>query len=282
MTAATVTSAATATTVAASSAAAVGGGIAALVGNFLFVSARIALLNVVFWAVIDRLYVVVRPGDPYPGYVYAQGAPKGPISYAPQSPPPIVLGNAIPPPISYPAPQYPIPHTSPPAFPPFPNTNTCGAGDIARSCVGECGMCIFEPDANTPNCCCDQECAAYGDCCGDFGSCCAGGGAKLGARVDARRGMRRRVARRDEIRDVDERLDERGLERDLEDLEKQDLEKHEFEKKTEETRKLHVHNFIAREARPWRVASGARAMETVPIFVGSRDSQGSTMMNLGV
>ena len=46
---------------------------AVLVGNFLFVSARVALLNALFWAAVDRLYVVARPGEPLPGYVYAQG-----------------------------------------------------------------------------------------------------------------------------------------------------------------------------------------------------------------
>jgi hypothetical protein len=33
----------------------------------------------------------------------------------------------------------------------------CGVGDIARSCVGECAMCIYDADAEEPNCCCDAE-----------------------------------------------------------------------------------------------------------------------------
>ena len=167
-----------------------------LVANFLFVSARVALLNALFWAVVDRLYVVARPGEPLPGYVYAQGYVDGggegfgdgktPVVSPP--PPPLVFnqGNEVPSP-AVPAPPFPSP-AGPAA---------CGVGDIARSCVGECGMCIFAPGADTPNCCCDGECAEMGDCCGDFKTCC-GGGSRLepGVRVDARAGANRRVARR--------------------------------------------------------------------------------------
>lgn len=218
-----------------------------LVANFLFVSARVALLNALFWAVVDRLYVVARPGEPLPGYVYAQGYVDGgggfgdgktPVVSPP--PPPLVFnqGNEVPSP-AVPAPPFPSP-AGPAA---------CGVGDIARSCVGECGMCIFAPDADTPNCCCDGECAEMGDCCGDFKTCC-GGGSRLepGVRVDARAGANRRVARRDDaLFFPDETF---GFER--------------F------------------ETRPRRVASGAREVETVPIVVGGRGnarrgSQGSTM-----
>ena len=222
----------------------------ALVANFLFVSARVALLNALFWAVVDALYVVARPGEPLPGYVYAQGYVGGggeglgdgntPVGSPPPPPPKFVQGNEVPSP-AVPAPPFP-------GVPPGPAA--CGGGDIARSCVGECGMCIFAPDADTPNCCCDVECAEMGDCCGDFKTCC-GGGARLepGVRVDARAGANRRVARRydDAFFFSDETF---GFER--------------F------------------ETRPRRVASGARVVETVPIVVGGRGnarrgSQGSTM-----
>lgn len=256
------------------------GGAAALVGNFLFISARIALLNIVFWAVIDSLYVVVRPGDEYPGYVYAQGSGNGGDGKvnAPPPPPPFIFGNAIPPPISVSVPNlspppFFVPTQSPPAPPafPLPPSSICGAGDIVRSCVGECGMCIFEPEAEAPNCCCDEECAELGDCCGDFGTCCTGGGAKLGVRVDARHGTRRRVARRDSVPYRDIGRDFGGVDQtDLENLEEQ-MDLNGFGQPSR--------GFI----RPVRAASGARAMETVPIVVGSRTqppyrgSQGSTM-----
>ena len=235
---------------AASAATAASTSVAALVGNFLFVSARVALLNALFWAVVDRLYVVARPGEPLPGYVYAQGVAtpgdgKTPLVSPP--PPPFALdGNAITPPM---IPVSPVPYASPPSQVVAPPSQAspvaaCGVGDLARSCVGECGMCIFAPDAYAPNCCCDGECAEMGDCCGDFKTCC-GGGARLepGVRVDARAGAERRVARRDDsFSSVFERF----------------------------------------ETRPRRVASGARAIETVPIVVGGRrdtrrGSQGSTM-----
>ena len=234
---------------AASAATAASTSVAALVGNFLFVSARVALLNALFWAVVDRLYVVARPGEPLPGYVYAQGVAtpgdgKTPLVSPP--PPPFALdGNAITPPM---IPVSPVPYASPPSQVVAPPSQAspvaaCGVGDLARSCVGECGMCIFAPDAYAPNCCCDGECAEMGDCCGDFKTCC-GGGARLepGVRVDARAGAERRVARRDDsFSSVFERF----------------------------------------ETRPRRVASGARATETVPIVVGGRPdarrgSQGST------
>jgi hypothetical protein len=106
----------------------------------------------------------------------------------PPPPPTFVQGNEVPSPAVPPAPPFP----SGPAV-----QTACGGGDIARSCVGECGMCIFAPDADTPNCCCDGECAEMGDCCGDFKTCC-GGGSRLepDVRVDARAGANRRVARR--------------------------------------------------------------------------------------
>jgi len=42
-------------------------------------------------------------------------------------------------------------------------------------------MCVYFPDADDPNCCCDADCATFGDCCGDFDPCCGGasGVAKL-------------------------------------------------------------------------------------------------------
>ena len=236
---------------------------AVLVGNFLFVSARVALLNALFWAAVDRLYVVARPGEPLPGYVYAQGVAtpgdgKAPLVSQPPTPPLALDGNA------FTSPTFPVStvsHASPPSHvvaPPSPASPespavACGVGDLARSCVGECGMCIFAPDADAPNCCCDGECTAMGDCCGDFKTCC-GGGKRLapGVRVDARVGGARRGARRAARGDtVSFPLDA---------------------------------SLVASErfeTRPRRVASGARATETVPIVVGGRPdarrgSQGST------
>jgi hypothetical protein len=108
-------------------------------------------------------------------------------------------------------------------------------------------MCIFAPDAESPNCCCDVECGEMGDCCGDFKTCC-GAGSRLepGVRVDARAGAERLVARRER----------RG-------------------------KNVPSFGFERFETRPRRVASGARAAETVPIVVGARrdarrGSQGST------
>jgi hypothetical protein len=251
------------------------GGTVALVTNFLFIGARVALLNVLFWAVVDSLYVVVRPGDQFPGYVYAQGAPKAPV-ITPPPPTLAVFGNAIPPPPSI----SPTPNLSPPPplyvspASPLPPSAICGVGDIARSCVGECGMCIFEPDADTPNCCCDAECTSLGDCCGDFPTCCDNGGAKLGVRVDAR-SSRRRVARRDSRPYPNTGRDFGAVDNtDLEDLQ-QAMDASDFGDGLSgfgsET------GFSSRaQARPSRVAVGARATETVPIIVGRREAQGST------
>ena len=47
--------------------------------------------------------------------------------------------------------------------------------DPAFSCVGECGLCIYFPGEEDPNCCCDGQCAEFGDCCGDFDACCPAG-----------------------------------------------------------------------------------------------------------
>lgn len=78
---------------------------------------------------------------------------------------------------------------------------TCGNGDvpIERSCVGECGLCIFQSAggiiADEPECCCDDSCTQYGDCCEDIGPCCVDTGAQRQHRaVSARRGASR-VAR---------------------------------------------------------------------------------------
>ena len=233
----------------------------ALVSNFLFVSARVALLNMLFWAVVDRLYVVARPGEPIPGYVY--GVPggegpklpgKSPVVSPPPPPPPLVLGNAGTSVTSIPG--TPPPSPASPASP----AAACGVGDVARSCVGECGMCIFAPDAESPNCCCDVECGEMGDCCGDFKTCC-GAGSRLepGVRVDARAGAERRVARRER--------------RENENENENDAVSFPLVPKT--------FGFERFETRPRRVASGARAAETVPIVVGARrdvrrGSQGST------
>ncbi len=111
-------------------------------------------------------------------------------------------------------------------------------------------MCIFEPEAEAPNCCCDEECAELGDCCGDFGTCCTGGGAKLGVRVDARHGTRRRVARRDSVPYRDIGRDFGGVDQtDLENLEEQ-MDLNGFGQPSR--------GFI----RPVRAASGARARAT--------------------
>ena len=179
-----------ATTAAATTAAT--GGSLSLVGSFLVVSARVALLNAIFWAVVNSVFVVVPPGDPLPGYVYSNGVGPlpgpGPATVPP--PPPLVFGNGYggsPPPYSVPVPVYPVYPQSPPSpifpqSPPSPQSSTsppspssCGAGDIAYSCVGECGMCIFDPNADAPNCCCDADCGDFGDCCGDLGTCCGDG-----------------------------------------------------------------------------------------------------------
>ena len=87
---------AAATTAAATTAAATGGSLS-LVGSFLVVSARVALLNAIFWAVVNSVFVVVPPGDPLPGYVYSNGVGPlpgpGPATVPP--PPPLVFGNGI-------------------------------------------------------------------------------------------------------------------------------------------------------------------------------------------
>jgi hypothetical protein len=123
-------------------------------------------------------------------------------------------------------------------------------------------MCIFAPDAETPNCCCDVECGEMGDCCGDFKTCC-GAGSRLepGVRVDARAGAERRVARRERRENENENENEN-------DAVSFPLVPSTF-------------GFERFETRPRRVASGARAAETVPIVVGARrdvrrGSQGST------
>ena len=51
-------------------------------------------------------------------------------------------------------------------------------------------MCIFDPAASEPNCCCDEECAALGDCCADFAACCALG---LGDKTKTRGGRETKV-----------------------------------------------------------------------------------------
>ena len=55
----------------------------------------------------------------------------------------------------------------------------CGTGDLAFSCTGECGLCIFFPGNEDPNCCCDDTCTEFGDCCDDFDACCPANGAKF-------------------------------------------------------------------------------------------------------
>jgi hypothetical protein len=47
--------------------------------------------------------------------------------------------------------------------------------DPAFTCVGECGLCIYFPGEEDPNCCCDADCSSFGDCCGDFDACCPAG-----------------------------------------------------------------------------------------------------------
>ena len=176
-----------AATIAAATAASAAGGSASIVGSFLVVSARVALLNAIFWAVVNSVFVVVPPGDPLPGYVYSNGPGPGPgpgpATVPP--PPPLVFGNGYggsPPPYSVPVPSPVSPQSPPsppspvsPPSPPSPPSAPCGAGDIAYSCVGECGMCIYDPNADAPNCCCDAECGDFGDCCGDLGTCCGDG-----------------------------------------------------------------------------------------------------------
>ena len=204
-----------------------------VVASFLVVAARVAVLDAIFRAVVNSLFVVVPPGQPVPGYVYHADAagPGGIVAEKPEArappgedaetttpattddswapwagaslpapPPPNPNPNPNPPnPSPNPSPPNgiisPAEYSSSPAPPPLgiaPPTDRCGAGgssSAAWSCVGECAMCIFDPAASEPNCCCDEECAALGDCCADFAETCGGalrGGAPGGRLVRER------------------------------------------------------------------------------------------------
>ena len=75
-----------------------------------------------------------------------------------------------------PPPPPPATSTSPPPPPaPNPGGQCPGVTDPAFSCVGECGLCIYFPGEEDPNCCCDADCSSFGDCCGDFDACCPAG-----------------------------------------------------------------------------------------------------------
>ena len=208
---------------------------ASLVASFLVVAARVAVLDAIFRAVVNSLFVVVPPGQPVPGYVYHADAagPGGIVAEKPEARAPPGEENAEtttpataddpwapwagvslpapPPPNPNPNPNPPNPSPNPsppngiispaeysssPAPPPLgiaPPTDRCGAGgssSAAWSCVGECAMCIFDPAASEPNCCCDEECAALGDCCADFAACCALG---LGDETKTRGGRETKV-----------------------------------------------------------------------------------------
>lgn len=183
--AATTTAAAAASTAAASTAAVAT--TAALTGNFFVVSARVALLFVAFKSVLQHFIVVAppgfgwnpvpnrpgghpNPGGPHPGWPPIPPAPTWkappPYSWAP-SPPPATFTKPPPPPAT---------STSPPPPPaPTPGGQCPGVADPAFTCVGECGLCIYFPGEEDPNCCCDADCSSFGDCCGDFDACCPAG-----------------------------------------------------------------------------------------------------------
>ena len=183
--AATTTAAAAASTAAASTAAVAT--TAALTGNFFVVSARVALLFVAFKSVLQHFIVVApsgfgwnpvpnrpgghpNPGGPHPGWPPIPPAPtwKAPPPYSWAPPPPPATFTKPPPP--------PATSTSPPPPPaPVPGGQCPGVADPAFTCVGECGLCIYFPGEEDPNCCCDGQCAEFGDCCGDFDACCPAG-----------------------------------------------------------------------------------------------------------
>ena len=180
--AATTTAAAAASTAAASTAAVAT--TAALTGNFFVVSARVALLFVAFKSVLQHFIVVAPPGFGWnpvpnrPGGHPNPGTHPGwpPIPPAPtwKAPPPYSWAPSPPPSTSTkPPPPPPSTSTSPP---PPPVGGQCpGVADPAFTCVGECGLCIFFPGEEDPNCCCDGECLDFGDCCLDFEACCPAG-----------------------------------------------------------------------------------------------------------
>jgi hypothetical protein len=164
-------------------------------GSVFVVSARVALLFVAFRAILSNFIVVAPPGygwnpipgqggtNPYPPgnlwppipsippYPTGGGTPSPPpFSFAP-SPPPFAFTSPSPPPLLG-APSPPPPSGTPP-------NGQCGTGDLAFSCTGECGLCIFFPGNEDPNCCCDDTCTEFGDCCDDFDACCPANGAKF-------------------------------------------------------------------------------------------------------
>ena len=157
---------------------------AALTGNFFVVSARVALLFVAFKSVLQHFIVVAPPGFGWnpvpnrPGGHPNPGTHPGwpPIPPAPtwKAPPPYSWAPSPPPSTSTkPPPPPPSTSTSPP---PPPVGGQCpGVADPAFTCVGECGLCIFFPGEEDPNCCCDGECLDFGDCCLDFEACCPAG-----------------------------------------------------------------------------------------------------------
>ena len=93
-----------------------------LVGTFIVVSARVALLSTIFSAIIGSVFVVVPRGEPLPGYVYPGPFPVPPLNNVP---PPLLGQLTSPPPslgqVSIPPTMVPAPSPSPsPAPVPVP------------------------------------------------------------------------------------------------------------------------------------------------------------------
>jgi hypothetical protein len=149
---------------------------AALTGNFFVVSARVALLFAAFKSALQHFIVVAPPGFGWNPVPNRPGGHPNPGTHPGWPPIPPAPTWKVPPPYSW-APS-PPPSTSakPPPPPPPPVGGQCpGVADPAFTCVGECGLCIFFPGEEDPNCCCDGECLDFGDCCLDFEACCPAG-----------------------------------------------------------------------------------------------------------